>query len=222
MKQTKLFNQFGRNEEMKNKPEKTKRASQEQLFDLCLWLPENKESLNGKTQKQIERILHDAGFLMPWNAIKNALDKYDVYVKRKRISRTANPLQPMLNNKIEHLKSELSIEQNRVDELEIKLQEVCSMLLNISQVLIKTPPFTIETRNRFVDLRDDIKRTIKNAEQRSRQQRQIHANAGRNSVADLPDSTAVESSNGTTSVASRLATTNAGDSSRNSNHQIGG
>ena len=60
------------------------------------------------------------------------------------------------------------------------------------------------------------------ANQRSRQQREIHANAGRNCVANLQDSTTMESGNGTTSVASRLATTNAGDSSRNSNHQIGG
>lgn len=202
--------------ETNKKRKKTVRATQDQLLDLAFWLIKNKDKVNGKTQTQIESVLQVNGFLMPWTAVRNALLKTGVTIRNqtRRYSKTPQPV-------IVRIEKQLLMQQNRIDELEIELKEAREMIRDLAQVLIKTPPFTTETRARFQNVRDDIERAIDNAEQ-ERRRRKVHSNTTGNSSEVQTVSERMESGNGAIQVASRLAKPNAGDSIRNPNNTNGG
>jgi len=191
------------------------RCTQDQLLDLAFWLTRNKDKVNEKTQTQIESVLEVNGFIMPWSAVRNALLKagVDIQNQTRRYSKTPQPV-------IVRIEKQILMQQNRTDELEIELKEAREMIRDLAQVLIKTPPFTTETRARFQNVRDDIERAIDNAEQ-ERRRRKVHSNTTGNSSEVQAVSERMESGNGAIQVASRLAKPNAGDSIRNPNDTNG-
>ena len=194
---------------------KNMRATQDQLLDLAFWLTKSKEKVNDKTQMQIESVLELNGFVMPWSAVRNALIKagINIQVQTRRFSKTPQPV-------IVRIEKQILLQQNRIDELEIELKEAREMIRDVAQVLIKTPPFTTETRARFQKVRDDIQEAIENAEQ-ERRRRKVHSDTTGNSseVQTVPER--LESGNGAIQVASRLAKPNTGNSIRNSNNTNG-
>jgi len=194
---------------------KNMRATQDQLLDLAFWLTKSKEKVNDKTQMQIESVLELNGFVMPWSAVRNALIKagVNIQVQTRRYSKTPQPV-------IVRIEKQILLQQNRIDELEIELKEAREMIRDVAQVLIKTPPFTTETRARFQKVRDDIQEAIENAEQ-ERRRRKVHSNTDGNPSEVQRVSAGMESSNGAIQVASRLEKPNARDSIRNSNNTNG-
>tara|TARA_R100000951_G_scaffold28237_1_gene24220 strand:- start:2350 stop:3015 length:666 start_codon:yes stop_codon:yes gene_type:complete len=221
MKQINLFSLTKRNGTMDKKNKKRMRSlTQEEVVELVIWLGKNSEHLNGKTLPQIQRLLKMANFDdYPPKALRKCLVKFGIEIKR----------QPPKRKPVERATSQASIVgiqniyrlQNQIDELAIELSHAREMIKDLAQVLIKTPPFTTETRKRFKNVRDDIERAIEDAEQ-IRRRGEVHSNTTGNSSEVQTVSERMESGNGAIQVASRLAKPNAGNPLRNSNNTNGG
>jgi len=225
MKQINLFSLTKRNGTMDEKNKKRMRSlTQEEVVELVIWLGKNSEHLNGKTLPQIQRLLRMANFDdYPPKALRKCLVKFGIEIKRQP------PKRKPKRKPIERAKSQASIVgiqniyrlQNQIDELAIELSDAREMIKDLAQVLIKTPPFTTETRQRFKNVRDDIERAIDDAEQ-IRRRGKVHSNTAGNPSEMQRVSNGLESSNGTIKIASGLAKPDTGNSIRNSDNPKGG
>ncbi len=216
MKQIDLFSLTKRNGTMDDKKKTRMRSlKQEGVVELVVWLSTNADRVNGKTLPQIQRILKKESFPdYPPKALRRCLVKFGITIKR----------QPPKRKPIERATSQASIVgvhniyrlQNQIDELAIELSDAREMIKDLAQVLIKTPPFTTETRQRFKNVRDDIERAIDDAEQ-IRRRSKVHSNTAGNKSEMQRVSNGLESSNGTIEIATGLAKPDTGNSIRNSN-----
>ena len=221
MKQINLFSLTKRNGTMDDKKKTRMRSlTQEEVVELVIWLGTNADRVNGKTLPQIQRILKKEKFdEYPPKALRKCLVKFGIKIKR----------QPPKRKPIERATSQASIVgiqniyrlQNQIDELAIELCDAREMIKDLAQVLIKTPPFTTETRKRFKNVRDDIERAIDDAEQ-IRRRGKVHSNTAGNPSEMQRVSNGLESSNGTIKIASGLAKPDTGNSIRNSDNPKGG
>lgn len=207
MKQVNLFSLVKRNEVMDNQNKKRMRSlTQEEVVELVIWLGTNAERVNGKTLPQIQRLLKKENFKEhPPKALRKCLLKYGIKIKRQPPKKKPVAIEQTKSQtggvKFDKRFHQL---QNQIDELTIELTEAREMIRDLAQVLIKTPPFTTETRVRFQNVRDDIQRAIKDAEQ-IRRQRKVHSNAAGNSSEVQRVPARLESSNGAIEIASGLA-----------------